>query len=308
VAHETALELVRPPAFTIPDRLRSYVNLAKPHVTMLLLAVTVTTMIMAARGWPSLGLIVATLSGGVLAAASANAINCYVDRDIDGIMGRTQRRAVPSGRVEPIHALWFGLGCGVVSMAIFLSFVNALSALLALSGILFYVLVYTMWLKRTTPQNIVIGGAAGGVPALVGWAAVTHTLAWPAVALFAIIFFWTPPHFWALSLLIKKDYERANIPMLPVVRGEAETHRQIFWYTLVLLGVSLLLLINHTSGWIYLAAAVGLGAPLLVLAVKLYRSTPATPAAAHIANQLFWYSNSYLALLFVAIALDRIVR
>src|SRR5581483_6341326 len=177
--------------------------------------------------------------------ASANSINCYVDRDIDGLMGRTMRRAVPSGRVEPLQALWFGLACGCGSMAIFLVFVNPLSALLALSGIVFYVLVYTMWLKRSTPQNIVVGGAAGGVPALVGWAAVTNTVAWPAVVLFAVIFFWTPPHFWALSLLIKKDYERANIPMLPVVRGEAETHRQIFWYTLVLIAVTLVLFVGQ---------------------------------------------------------------
>jgi heme o synthase len=275
---------------------------------MLLLAVTVTTMIMADKGWPRVGLIVATLVGGLLAAASANAINCYVDRDIDGLMGRTQRRAVPSGRVDAVHALWFGFATGVGSMLIFVTFVNTLSALLALSGILFYVLVYTMWLKRTTTQNIVIGGAAGGVPALVGWAAVTHTIAWPAVAMFAIIFFWTPPHFWALSLLIKRDYERANIPMLPVVRGDAETHRQIFLYTLVLLGVSLVLLLGHTSGYLYLGAAVGLGLPLLALAAALLRSRPSTPQSARWANRLFWYSNSYLALLFVAMALDRLIR
>ncbi|HEV3311710.1 MAG TPA: heme o synthase [Chloroflexota bacterium] len=293
---------------SVADRARAYVNLAKPHVTMLLLAVTVTTMIVADKGWPSVGLIVATLTGGVLAAASANAINCYVDRDIDGLMGRTQRRAVPSGRIEPLHALWFGLGCAVASQAVFFIFVNVLSGLLALSGILFYVLVYTMWLKRTTPQNIVIGGAAGGVPALVGWAAVTHTLAWPAVVLFAIIFFWTPPHFWALSLLIKKDYERAGVPMLPIVRGDAETQRQIFLYTLLLIPVSLLLLIGGTAGLLYLGLAVALGVPLVVLAFRLLRTEPSTPPAAHLASRLFWYSNSYLALLFVALAVDRLVR
>jgi protoheme IX farnesyltransferase len=300
--------LVAPIPSSAVDRVRSYVNLAKPHVTMLLLAVTVTTMIMADKGWPRVELIFATLVGGVLAAASANAVNCYVDRDIDGVMGRTRRRAVPSGRVEPLHALWFGLAAGVLSMVVFVTFVNTLSALLALSGILFYVLVYTLWLKRTTPQNIVIGGAAGGVPALVGWAAVTHTIAWPALVMFAIIFFWTPPHFWALSLLIKRDYERANIPMLPVVRGNAETHRQIFVYTLVLLAVSILLLLGHTSGLIYLAAAVALGIPLLVLAAGLLRTEPSTPAAAVWANRIFWYSNSYLALLFVAMAVDRLIR
>lgn len=275
---------------------------------MLLLAVTVTTMIMADRGWPPVGLIIATLAGGLLAAASANAINCYVDRDIDGLMGRTQRRAVPSGRVEPIQALSFGLAAGVVSMIIFVAFVNPLSALLALSGILFYVLIYTMWLKRTTPQNIVIGGAAGGVPALVGWAAVTHTLAWPAVVMFLIIFCWTPPHFWALSLLIKRDYERAHIPMMPLVKGDASTQRQIFIYTLILLAVTMLLLIGHTVGYIYLVVAVLIGIPLLALAFQLLRSAPSTPEAARWANRLFWYSNSYLALLFVAMAVDRLVR
>jgi protoheme IX farnesyltransferase len=296
------------PGLAHAERLKGYINLAKPHVTMLLLAVTVTTMIMAAKGLPSVGLILATLTGGLLAAGSANAINCYVDRDIDGLMGRTQRRAVPSGRIDPLEALWFGLACAAGSMLIFLTFVNPLSAALALSGILFYVFIYTLWLKRTTPQNIVIGGAAGGVPALVGWAAVTNTIGWPAVIAFAIIFFWTPPHFWALSLLIKKDYQRANIPMLPVVRGDAETHRQIFWYTLLLIGVSMLLLIGHTAGWIYLAAAIALGLPLLWIAARLWGTTPSTPPAAKLANQLFWYSNSYLALLFLAMALDRVVR
>ena len=290
------------------DRVQSYINLAKPHVTMLLLAVTVTTMIMADAGWPSVGLILATLAGGLFAAASANAINCYVDRDIDGLMGRTQRRAVPSGRVEPLHALWFGIGSGIASMIIFLVFVNPLAGLLALSGIVFYVGVYTMWLKRSTPQNIVIGGAAGGVPALVGWAAVTHTLAWPAFVLFAIIFFWTPPHFWALALLIKRDYERAGIPMLPIVRGDAETHRQIFIYTLILLPVTLLLLYDHLLGFLYLAGVVVISAPLLYLVLRLLRSVPSTPAASHWANRLFWYSNSYLALLFVFMALDRLIR
>ncbi len=290
------------------DRLGGYVNLAKPHVTMLLLAVTVTTMIMAQKGWPSLGLVVATLVGGALAAASANAINCYVDRDIDGIMGRTQRRAVPSGRVNPVHALWFGVAAAVLSMVTFLLFVNPLAGLLALSGILFYVFIYTLWLKRSTPQNIVIGGAAGSVPVLVGWAAVTHTIALPAIILFAIIFFWTPPHFWALSLLIKKDYERANIPMLPIVKGDAETQRQILIYTLVLIPITSLLFFDRTLNAFYLVAALALGAPLIYLALRLIRSTPSTPHAAHWANRLFWYSNSYLALLFAAMAVDSIVR
>ena len=222
-------------------------------------------------------------------------------------MGRTQRRAVPSGRVEPTHALWFGIGSGIVSMIIFVAFVNTLSAALALRGILFYVLVYTMWLKRTTPQNIVMG-SSGAVPALVGWAAVTNSLAWPAFVMFAVIFFWTPPHFWALSLLIKRDYERANIPMLPIVKGNAEAHRQIFIYTLVLLPVPLLLLYQHLLGYLYLGAVVVVSLPMLYLAVALLRSVPSTPDASRWANKLFWYSNSYLALLFAAMAVDRLIR
>ena len=275
---------------------------------MLLLAVTVTTMIMAQKGWPSVGLILAVLAGGALSAASANAINCYVDRDIDGLMGRTSRRAVPAGRVEPLHALWFGLAAGIASMAIFLAFVNVLAAIFSLSGILFYVLIYTMWLKRTTPQNIVIGGAAGGVPVFVGWAAVTNGVSVVPVVLFAIIFLWTPPHFWALSLLIKRDYERAKVPMLPNVKGDFETQRQILIYTWILVAATLVLFAIGAAGNIYLASAVILAIPLIYLALKLRRSEASTPVAAHWANRLFWYSNSYLALLFAAMAVDSLLR
>ncbi len=296
------------PADGVMDRVRAYVNLAKPHVTMLLLAITVTTMIVARQGVPSLGLILATLVGGALAAASANAINCYVDRDIDGVMGRTRRRAVPTGRIEPVRALIFGALAAVGSMLVFLAFVNLLSGLLALSGILFYVLVYTLWLKRSTPQNIVIGGAAGGVPVLVGWAAVSHTVTWPAVILFLIIFLWTPPHFWALSLLIKRDYERAGVPMLPIVKGDAEAHRQILLYTFALVMVTLLLVQLKALGFVYLVAALALGAPLIYLSLRLFWSTVASTDAARWANRLFWYSNSYLALLFAAMAVDRLIR
>lgn len=295
------------PSLWVWGRLKSYLNLTKPHVTMLLLAVTVTTMIMAGKAFPPVWLLLGTLTGGFLAAASANAINCYVDRDIDELMGRTRRRALPSGRIEPMHALLFGICAAVASMAVFLAVVNPLSALLAFSGIAFYVGIYTLWLKRITPQNIVIGGAAGGVPALVGWAAVTHTLAWPALVLFGIIFFWTPPHFWALSLLIKRDYERAGVPMLPNVKGDAETHRQIFIYTLVLVAVSFILFAGKELGFGYLGAAVILALPLVYLAVRLLRSEPDSTLAAQWANRLFWYSNSYLALLFVAMALDRLL-
>src|SRR6202790_3374042 len=198
----------------------NYVDLMKPHVTVLLLGVTAAAMAIANQGLPSLALVIPTLLGGAMAAGSANCINCYIDRDIDQIMGRTQRRSLPSGRVEPRQALVFGIILGVASFIILTAFVNLLSALLACSAILFYVFVYTLGLKRTSTQNIVIGGAAGAVPVRVGWAAATNSLTLPAIWLFAIIFYWTPPHFWALSLLIQKDYEKARILMMPVVLGE----------------------------------------------------------------------------------------
>lgn len=275
----------------------------KPHVTSLLLAVTALTMVMAARGMPSPTLMLATLLGGLLAAGSANAINCYLDRDIDQLMGRTMRRSVPAGKVPPRHALIFGVALALVSFAEMVLFVNPLAAALALGGILFYVFVYTRWLKRTTPQNIVIGGAAGAMPALVGWAAVTHSLNLAAFLLFAIIFYWTPPHFWALSLLIKRDYERAGIPMLPVVVGDAETRKQIFLYTLLLLSVTLLLFASGSMGFLYLGTAILLGGVMVYLAFRLLRSD-----SKRWAHRLFWFSNSYLALLFAVMAIDRVLR
>jgi protoheme IX farnesyltransferase len=259
-------------------------------------------MVMAAQGMPSPMLMVATLLGGLLAAGSANSINCYIDRDIDGLMGRTMRRSVPSGRIEPRQALIFGIVLAVLSYIEMLVFVNWLAATLALSGILFYVFVYSGWLKRSTTQNIVIGGAAGGVPALVGWAAVTHTVGLAAFLLFAIIFYWTPPHFWALSLLIKRDYERAGIPMLPVVKGDKETHRQIFLYSWLLLGVSLLLFASHIMGYLYLITALVLGGIMLYFSYRLLRG-----GSNHWANRLFWFSNSYLAVMFAVMALDRVI-
>ncbi|HEX6508984.1 MAG TPA: heme o synthase, partial [Chloroflexota bacterium] len=230
-------------------RAGAYVNLMKPHVTTLLLAITALSMVMAARGMPSPLLMAATLVGGMLAAGSANAVNCYIDRDIDSVMGRTMRRAVPAGRVPPRNALIFGILLAIVSFGEMVLFVNLLAASLALAGILFYVFVYTGYLKRSTTQNIVIGGAAGAVPPLVGWAAVTHTVGLSAFLLFLVIFYWTPPHFWALALLIRRDYERAGIPMLPVVMGDRETRKQIFLYTLLLVGVTLLLFASGTMGY-----------------------------------------------------------
>jgi protoheme IX farnesyltransferase len=287
----------------IRQTISSYVDLMKPHVTVLLLGTTVAAMAIAAKGFPPLGLVVATLVGGAMAAGSANCLNCYIDRDIDQMMGRTQRRSLPSGKVQPVQALVFGILLGIGAFIVLALFVNLLSALLACSAILFYIVVYTMWLKRSSAQNIVIGGAAGAVPVLVGWAAVTHTITLPAIWLFAIIFYWTPPHFWALSLLIQKDYEKASIPMMPVVMGERETRKQIFLYSLLLLAVTMVLFAMRAMGLFYLLVALVLGGILLYMSIRLLRDQ-----SKKWARTLFWYSNCYLALIFAAMVIDRVVH
>lgn len=218
-------------------------------------------------------------------------------------MSRTKSRALPAGRISDLHALIFGIVIGVLSFTILAAFVNLLAASLAVSAILFYVLIYTMWLKRTTAQNIVIGGAAGAVPVLVGWAAATGTLSWAAFWMFAIVFMWTPPHFWALSLLLKKDYARAGVPMLPVVKGEAETYRQIVLYTFLLVATTLSLFFIHTLGYLYLVSALLLGGGLIYLTIRLMRVRTLKEA-----RTVFWFSNYYLALIFAAMVLDRIFR
>ena len=282
--------------------LRDYVTLTKPRIMSLLLVTALGGLFVGARGVPDAGLVTATLGGLALACGGASALNHYLDRDIDRFMRRTDRRPVATGRVAPVRALEFGLALSALSFVCLASFVNVLAALLALFGNLFYVLVYTRWLKRSTPQNIVIGGAAGAVPPVVGWAAATGDLALPALLLFLIVFFWTPPHFWALALLIRRDYEAARIPMLPVVKGEAETARAIVRYSLVLVAVTLAPVFASTLGAVYLASAVILGAAFVALAVALRRG--ATPARA---RRLFTFSLAYLALLFVAMAVDPIV-
>ncbi len=287
----------------VRQTIASYVDLMKPHVTTLLLGTTAAAMTIAQRSLPSLPLLAATLLGGAMAAGSANCINCYIDRDIDLIMGRTQRRSLPSGRVEPRQALVFGIFLGVFSFVLLTLFVNLLSAVLAFSAILFYVFIYTLWLKRTTVQNIVIGGAAGAVPVLVGMAAVTNSITVTGIGLFAIIFFWTPPHFWALSLLIQKDYERAGIPMLPVVKGEAETRWQILLYSLLLLGITTSLFVIHAMGYIYLVGSLLLSGGLLYLAIRLWREHEKSWA-----RTLFWYSNMYLAAIFAVMVVDRVIH
>jgi protoheme IX farnesyltransferase len=284
---------------SIRDTITAYVRLTKPRIIVLLLITTVPAMILAAQGMPPVGLMVATLAGGAVAAGSANAINMYLDRDIDEIMRRTRSRPLPAHTVTPHHALRFGFVLGAASYFFLSITVNVLAATLALSAIAFYVFVYTMWLKRTTTQNIVIGGAAGAVPALVGWAAVTGTLAGPAWILFAIIFVWTPPHFWALSIRFQADYAAAGVPMLPVVKGEDETRRQIFLYSLVLFGTTLLLYPVGNMGPIYLSTAIVLGGVFVYRALRLWRE-PASDRAWGV----FKYSIVYLAALFGAVALD----
>jgi len=294
----------RPASRGVLDRLRPYVALTKPRIIELLLITTVPTMVLAQGGVPSVWLMVAVVVGGTLAAGGANALNQFVDRDIDDLMRRTRNRPLPSHAISPRAALVFGIALSVISFAWLALLVNLLSALLALSATAFYVFVYTIWLKRSTPNNIVIGGAAGCVPVLVAWASVTGSVGIPALVLFAIVFYWTPPHFWALAMRYQGDYAAAGVPMLPVVRGEAETARQIVLYSLLLVGVSLLLWPTAGMGLIYVASAVGLGALFLVYAMRLRHDAANGRAAIH----LFRYSISYLTLLFAAVALDSLVR
>jgi heme o synthase len=274
-----------------------YVTLTKPRVQLLLLLTTVTTMYVA--GDPSLSLVAVTVLGGSLSAGGAAAVNHYWDRDIDAQMARTATRPVPSGRISPRAALVYGLVLAALSFVVLAATVNLLSAFLALAGFLGYVLVYTIWLKRSTPQNIVIGGAAGAVPPLVGWSAVTGGLDPAALYLFAIVFYWTPPHFWALSLLMKDEYARVGVPMMPVVHGEAETHRQIVLYTALLCALTLLPVVFGFFGALYGAAALGLGSAFLVLAVRLQRRADRPSAL-----RTYLYSLAYLGLLFGAMVAD----
>jgi protoheme IX farnesyltransferase len=276
---------------------RDLVTLTKPKVQSLLLFTTITTMYVA--GTPSVGLVVLTCLGGALSAGGAGAINHYLDRDIDAVMTRTASRPVPSGRVPARVALWYGIALGVASFLLLALTVNVLAAALSLSGLLGYVFVYTLWLKRRTPQNIVIGGAAGAVPPLVAWAATTGGLSWWAVYLFAIVFYWTPPHFWALSLLMKNEYAKAGVPMMPVVRGEDETRRQIVLYTGLLVTLTMLPACGQLFGTVYLVAVCVRGGAFAWLAFVLYRSRERRAAL-----RLYLFSLAYLALLFGAMVVD----
>jgi heme o synthase len=274
-----------------------YVEMTKPKVQSLLIFTTVTTMYVA--GDPSIGLVLLTCLGGYLSAGGAGAVNHWYDRDIDASMGRTADRPVASGRVAPQAALIYGLVLAALAVVVLAVGVNPLAAALSFSGFLGYTLVYTMWLKRSTPQNIVIGGAAGAVPPLVGWAAATGSLSWTAVYLFAIVFYWTPPHFWALSLLMKEEYAKVGVPMLPVVRGEKETRKQIVLYTVLLYAITQLPFCAGGFGATYLVGSVALGAVFIGGAIRLYRRADRRSAL-----QLYLFSLLYLALLFGLMVVD----
>jgi heme o synthase len=296
-------------AATLPRRLSlgarvgAYVALTKPRIIELLLITTLPTMIVAEKGWPSVGLMVATLAGGALAAGGANAINMVVDRDIDKVMHRTRNRPLVTGAVSPRNALVFALTLEVTAFVELWAWVNLLSAVLAVAATLFYVFVYTLWLKRTSSQNIVIGGAAGAVPVLVGWAAVTDGLSWTPLVLFALIFLWTPPHFWSLAVKYRDDYRAAHVPMLPAVATFRRTSHEILAYSVAMVACSLLLAPVASLGALYLAAAIVLGAGFLLSAARLaLRETPKA------AMRLFSYSITYLTVLFVCMAVDVLVR
>jgi protoheme IX farnesyltransferase len=278
---------------------QDYARVTKPGIMLLLLATTLGAMLVADAGWPSLPLVVATMLGGALASGGASALNCYFDRDIDAVMARTRRRPLPTGRLTAGQVRDFGLLLSVLAVVELALLVNVTAAALALAGNLFYVVIYTRWLKRATPQNIVIGGAAGAFPPLVGWAAVTGTVTLPALLLFAIVFYWTPPHFWSLALLKARDYERASVPMLPVTHGEHHTRRSILLYAVLLVAVTLLLVPAGAAGAVYLSGAILLGAIFVALAARMYLE-----GTSRLAWRLFKYSNYYLALLLALLVID----
>ncbi len=293
---------VAPAALGIRRTIGAYFALTKPRIIELLLVTTFPAMVVADNGIPSLWLVLATLVGGALAAGGANTINCYVDRDIDAIMTRTHSRPLPAGLIKPSHALMFGISLGVIAFVFLTLTVNLLTACLAISALLFYVFIYTLWLKRSTVENIVIGGAAGAIPPLCGWAAVTNRIDAAPLIMFAIVFLWTPPHFWALAIPYTEDYASAHVPMLPVTHGALETRRRSFVYAIVTVAISLSLYLTGDVGLIYLASAALFGAIFLWLAWLQVRQ-----ATVRAAMTLFKYSTSYLALIFVAMVVDRLL-
>jgi len=284
-------------------RVMAFVALTKPRIIELLLVTTVPTMVVANRGLPSVWLMLATVVGGTLAAGGANAINMYVDRDIDRLMERTKGRPLVTGQVAPTEALVFAVALEVFAFFLLWGTVNLLSAVLAVAACLFYVFVYTLWLKRTSTSNIVIGGAAGAVPVLIGWSSVTNSISWSAVVLFGIMFYWTPPHFWALAIKYRHEYSAANVPMLPSVVSIRKTAIRMLYYSVVFVGLSLLFAPVADMGAIYLASAVVLGAGFLALAYNVLRRQDTRSAM-----QLFGYSITYITLLFGAMTVDQLVQ
>ena len=281
----------------------AYIALTKPRIIELLLITTIPTMVLAAGGWPDTSLVMWTVLGGALAAGGANAINMYIDRDIDGLMERTRNRPLVTGRIAPRNALVFALVLEVAAFALLTWSSNVLAACLAISATLFYVFVYSLWLKRTSRQNIVIGGAAGAVPVLVGWAAVRNDVSWSAVVLFLVIFLWTPPHFWALAIRHADEYRAASVPMLPVVESAATTVRTMGWYSVAVAIASLALVPLNDMGVIYMVSAVVLGVAFVALTFGL-----GTTPTARAAMRVFSFSISYVTLLFIAVTVDVLVR
>lgn len=301
------MTVVHPVKLSLYETAKAYVALTKPRIIELLLVTTIPTMFVAQRGWPDLGLVIATLIGGTLAAGGANAFNMVIDRDIDAIMERTKGRPLVTGAMTPRAATIFAVAIEVASFVVLTAWVNLLSAVLALSATAFYVFIYTLWLKRRSKQNIVIGGAAGAVPVLIGWSAVTNSLSWTPVVLFAVIFIWTPPHFWALAVRYRDDYAAADVPMLPVVASLRRTTLEILVYTIVLWAASLLVGPVGELGWIYAVGALLLGGLFTYYAGYLYYLARSDRADVARAMRLFHYSISYLTLLFVLMAVDVLV-
>jgi protoheme IX farnesyltransferase len=300
--------LTAPRQLSLNEILRGYLALTKPRIIELLLVTTIPTMVVADNGIPSLWLIVATLIGGTLAAGGANTFNMVIDRDIDAIMNRTKNRPLVTGVMSPRAATVFAFALEAVAFAVLAIWVNQLSAWLAMSATAFYVFVYTLWLKRRSKQNIVIGGAAGAVPALVGWAAVTNSLGWTPVLLFLVIFIWTPPHFWALAVRYRDDYEAANVPMMPVVASLRRTTLEILVYSVLMWALTLLIGSSAHLGWVYAVSATLLGGMFTFYALRLFRHAQNDRADVAEAMRLFHFSITYLTALFVMMAVDVLVR
>jgi len=295
-------------SFSTRDVAKGYLALTKPRIIELLLVTTVPTMIVADNGFPRLWLIVATLVGGTLAAGGANAFNMVIDRDIDAIMERTKKRPLVTGVMSARSATLFAFALEAVAFAVLVLWVNQLSAWLALSATAFYVFIYTMLLKRRSKQNIVIGGAAGAVPVLIGWAAVTNSLGWTPVLLFLVVFIWTPPHFWALAVRYRDDYQAANVPMMPVVASLRRTTLEILVYTVIMWALTLLIGSSAHLGWVYAVSATVLGAMFTYYALRLFRHARVDKADVAEAMRLFHFSITYLSALFILMAVDVLVR